>query len=206
MDRREHWENIYKTKDPSSVSWYQKKPELSISLIEKMNLDKSARIIDVGAGRSFLVDHLLAMGYKNLTVLDISAEAVKKSKERLGDNAEKVNWIVGDILNVEFDSKFDIWHDRAVFHFITNSEDITNYKKKLENSLSREGKLIIGTFSKNGPTKCSGIEIKQYSKESLSFEFSYIFQEIECFNTDHQTPSGKIQNFSFCTFEKQQTK
>lgn len=147
-----------------------------------------------------MVDHLLKAGFENITVLDISEKALNKAKKRLGDKAEKVTWIVSDITKFEPETTYDLWHDRAAFHFLTNAEHIEKYKQTIKESVNSY--LIIATFSENGPLKCSGLEITQYSEEELSSEFAEDFEKISCLNEDHKTPFDTLQNFTFCSFKK----
>lgn len=201
-DRQKHWENIYATKQLNEVSWYQPKPETSLDLIFKLNPQKNDAIIDIGGGDSFLVDHLLDMGFTNLTVLDISENAINRAKERLKDKADLVKWIVSDITKFEPSQQYDIWHDRAAFHFLTEEADRIKYIE-ISNKAIKPGKhLIIGTFSVNGPFKCSGIEIKQNNEESLTETFKEYFKKIKCEVSDHATPFNTVQNFIFCVFNK----
>ncbi|MBL7889810.1 MAG: class I SAM-dependent methyltransferase [Bacteroidia bacterium] len=202
FDRKKHWENIYQTKALNEVSWYQPNPSTSIDLIEQPEIDKQAKIIDIGGGDSFLVDKLLEKGYTNITVLDISEAAITRAKKRLGNHAEKVKWIISDVTKFEPIEKYDVWHDRAAFHFLTSTEDIDQYLQTVNKGISKGGKLIIGTFSESGPQKCSGIEIKQYSESTLTQLMSNGFKKEECFSIDHTTPSGNTQNFLFCKFIK----
>lgn len=202
FNRKNHWENIYQTKELNEVSWYQPTPTTSLNFIHKMNISKDSKIIDIGGGDSFLVDNLLEQGYKNITVLDISEAAIQKAKIRLGKNASKINWIVSDITQFEPTEKYDFWHDRAVFHFLTNENDINKYLELVRNNLNGNGKLLIGTFSETGPTKCSGIEIKQYSSELLKDTFKDILLPEFCENINHPTPFDTVQNFTFCGFSK----
>ncbi len=202
FNRKKHWENIYKTKPLDTVSWYQPTPETALEFIRNLNLDKDAAIIDIGGGDSFLVDYLLEEGYTNITVLDISEKAIDRAKKRLGNNADKVKWIVSDITLFVSTEKYDVWHDRAAFHFLTDQKDISKYLEIAEKSINPEGNLLIGTFSENGPTKCSGIEIKQYSEELMTEIFDAKFQKVNCFTIDHKTPFETIQNFIFCNFRK----
>ncbi len=202
--RKEHWENIYETKKFTEVSWYQPKPEVSLNYISEAGLGKDAAIIDVGGGDSFLVDFLLSNGYTNITVLDISEKALKKAKARLGEKASEVKWVVADAAGFEPKNKFDIWHDRAAFHFLTDEEDITKYLKTLEKAVNSGGYVILGTFSDKGPKKCSGIEITQYSGEEMIKLLSPAFQLVGCENIDHTTPTGSIQNFTFCRWRKKE--
>ena len=166
--RKSHWENIYSTKSLNEVSWHEPKPDNSIKLIEKYAVDKNVAIIDIGGGDSYLADNLIALGYSNITVLDISETAIEKAKIRLGENANKIKWIVSDITSFEPTEKYDIWHDRAVFHFLTNVIDQEKYKELLTKSLNENETFIIGTFAIDGPTKCSGITIQQYDIESIT--------------------------------------
>ncbi|MFV0232668.1 class I SAM-dependent methyltransferase [Empedobacter falsenii] len=191
---------MYDVKTPQEVSWTQEKPETSLNFIQSFSVDKTAKIIDVGGGESKLVDFLLEEGYENISVLDISANALEKAKKRLGDKAEKVNWIVADITEFEPTEQYDIWHDRAVFHFLTEDNDIKKYQDLVSQAV--KGKMVIGTFSTNGPLKCSGLEIKQNDEISLTSTFASDFEKIECFTIDHITPFDTIQNFIFCSFNK----
>jgi 2-polyprenyl-3-methyl-5-hydroxy-6-metoxy-1,4-benzoquinol methylase len=202
FDRKNHWENIYQTKELNTVSWYQPVPQTSIDLILEANVSKDAKIIDVGGGDSFLVDHLLRLGFSDVTVLDISSKAIEKAKVRLGENAAKVKWLVADASNFDSDEKYDFWHDRAAFHFFTDKKEVANYVQNANRLTTNDAHLAISTFSENGPLKCSGIEIQQYSEVSLINAFSQYFAKQKCFTIDHQTPSGSIQNFVFCTFLK----
>lgn len=202
FDNEKHWEGIYTTKQFSEVSWYQAIPETSLRLIESVNPPKEAAIIDIGGGDSLLVDHLLEIGFSDLTVLDISVTALKRAKERLGDKSAGVTWIASDVAQFSSLKQFDIWHDRAAFHFLTTEEDRSAYIRNASNQIKKGGHLIIGTFSENGPKKCSGIEIKQYSIESLSALFTSDFELLQGFTTNHSTPSGGIQNFVFCVMRR----
>ncbi|MFV0227505.1 class I SAM-dependent methyltransferase [Empedobacter falsenii] len=199
-DKKAHWEHIYDVKTPQEVSWTQEKPETSLNFIQSFSVDKTAKIIDVGGGESKLVDFLLEEGYENISVLDISANALEKAKKRLGDRAKKVNWIIADITEFEPTEQYDIWHDRAVFHFLTEDNDIKKYQDLVSQAV--KGKMVIGTFSTNGPLKCSGLEIKQNDEISLTSTFASDFEKIECFTIDHITPFDTIQNFIFCSFNK----
>jgi len=202
FNRKNHWENIYETKTLKEVSWYQPTPETSLEFIQKMKLSKDAAIIDIGGGDSFLVDHLLDLGFSNISVLDISEKAIERAQKRLGTKAGLVKWIITDITEFKPKEKYGFWHDRAAFHFLTNQEDVKKYIEIAENSLNQNGVLFIGTFSENGPKKCSGIEIKQYSEESLKAIFQNSFSPIESFTIDHKTPFDTIQNFLFYGFRK----
>jgi ubiquinone/menaquinone biosynthesis C-methylase UbiE len=200
--KKEHWENVFATKQETEVSWYQKQPKTSVDLIEKLNLSKEAKIIDVGGGDSYLIDNLLELGYTNLHLLDISSKAIERIKNRLGVKSENVTFIVSDILDFKPEIKFDVWHDRASFHFFTDENDIQKYSNLVANSIASNGNLIIGTFSENGPLKCSGLPISQYNELKMKAVFENDFDLIESFTEDHQTPFDTTQNFIFCTFKK----
>lgn len=199
-NRKNHWETVYETKQPNEVSWTQENPKTSIDFIRETHIEKSAKIIDIGGGDSKLVDFLLEEGYENITVLDISSTALERAKKRLGKNAEKVSWIASDITEFKPDTSYYIWHDRATFHFLTTGEQINKYIEITEKWVS--GFLIIGTFSNQGPKKCSGLEIKQYSETELEKQFSNSFKKLKCISEDHTTPFETKQNFTFCAFEK----
>ena len=199
-NKKSHWEHIYDVKTPEQVSWTQNKPETSLDFIHSFGEDKTAKIIDIGGGDSKLVDFLLEEGYENISVLDISANALERAKNRLGNKAEKVTWIVADITEFEPTEQYDIWHDRAVFHFLTEENDIKKYQDLVAKAVKE--KMVIGTFSTNGPLKCSGLEIKQNDETSLTSNFEANFEKIECFTIDHKTPFDTIQNFIFCSFNK----
>lgn len=197
---QDHWNNVYKNKKPEEVSWMQLVPTTSLDFIHSFNLTKAARIIDVGGGDSRLADFLLDEGYKNITVLDISEEAINKAKKRLGKKAEKINWIVSDITAFNPDEHFDVWHDRATFHFLTTSGEVSRYLDTARKSV--EGFLTIGTFSDNGPEKCSGLPIKQYNEATLEAQLQQGFDKIRCITEDHTTPFNTKQNFLFCSFKR----
>ena len=169
-----HWEAIYENKTPDEVSWTQENPKTSLRLINELNIDKSISIIDIGGGDSRLVDCLLDLGYTNVTVLDISAKAIERAKMRLGDNAQSVKWIVSDVLEFVPEQQYDVWHDRAAFHFLTKQSQIEKYKNTINEAKVKN--IIISTFSTEGPLKCSGLEIKQYNKETLEELFLQDFK------------------------------
>lgn len=202
FNRKDHWEKIYSTKELKDVSWYQPVPETSLDFIKQFNVPKTAKIIDIGGGDSLFVDHLLAEGYQDITVLDISAASLERAKHRLGKNAARIKWIVSDASTFEPVEKYDFWHDRAAFHFLTEETDVNNYLKVMTKGISSTGILILGTFSEQGPKKCSGIEIKQYSETSMTDRLKKLFDKIKCITVDHQTPFNTIQNFIFCSFRK----
>lgn len=202
QDKKQHWENVFATKAETEVSWFQNYPKTSIEFLELFNLPLDANIIDIGGGDSHFVAALIEKGYKNIYVLDISVNALLRAKKRLGDDAIKVNWIVSDVTEFKPTVKFDFWHDRAAFHFLTDEEKIYNYGSIAENAINKDGYLILGTFSENGPKKCSGLEIKQYSETSMSARFVIAFDRIKCITEDHVTPFNTVQNFLFCSFKK----
>ncbi len=195
-----HWDSVYELKTPEEVSWTQEVPETSLNFIRSFNLCKSANIIDVGGGDSKLVDHLLEEGFENITVLDISEKALQRSQKRLGSKGKKVNWIVSDINALEVSTKFDLWHDRATFHFLTSTAEIEKYISIAAKTVTKF--MMIGTFSESGPAKCSGLPVKQYSEKSLAEELKKDFCKIRCITEDHITPFNTRQNFLFCSFKK----
>lgn len=196
----EYWDKIYSTKQSNQVSWTQQIPKTSLDFIHSFGLPKTAKIIDVGGGDSKLVDYLLDEGFENITVLDISAKALEKAKNRLGDKGKRVNWVISDITEFNPTTTFDVWHDRATFHFLTTGEQVTKYMETARKSVN--GYLTIGTFSKNGPEKCSGLDIKQYSEETLTAELEDGFDKLRCVTEDHLTPFETTQNFLFCSFKR----
>lgn len=202
FNRKTHWENIYQTKELKDVSWYQPTPETSLDFFKQCNVPTTAKVIDVGGGDSFLVDHLLDLGYQDISVLDISAAAIDRAKQRLGDKAKKVNWIVADVATFKPTQQYDFWHDRAAFHFLTEEKEISHYLQVAQESMKAAGILVIGTFSEQGPKKCSGIEIKKYSEATMTDRFQGYFEKIKCVRVDHKTPFDTIQNFVFCSFRK----
>lgn len=202
MDRKPHWENIYQTKAPDAVSWYQSCPEKSLELISRSRIFKSDPIIDVGGGASTLVDNLIARNYLNLTVMDISDTALQCAQKRLGEKSSKVTWIQGDILQANLPSKhFALWHDRAVFHFLTNENDRRTYVAKMKHALKSGGQAIIATFSLDGPPRCSGLDIVRYSPDLLHKEMGDNVELIEFCSEDHLTPFETTQKFIYCHFK-----
>ncbi len=188
-------------KKTNILSWFQEKPKTSLNIINQLTLPKSAKIIDIGGGDSFLVDNLIELGYENITVFDISETVLNKAKKRLKNKADKVKWIVADVATFKPNEKYDLWHDRAAFHFLTQETEILSYINTVQEYINSEGFLVIGTFSEQGPDKCSGINIKQYSEKEISERFR-MFKKVKCISTNHKTPLGSIQNFVFCTFRK----
>lgn len=199
--KKSHWETVFETKQPHEVSWTQDVPQTSLDIINSYQLSKKVKIIDIGGGDSKLVDFLLDEGYEDITVLDISEKALEKAKQRLGEKAAKVSWVVSDVNYFEPKLKYDISHDRAAFHFLTTPKQISHYIDTANKAVS--GFMSIGTFSENGPTKCSGLEIKQYSEKNLTAELNNGFDKIRCVTEDHTTPFNTIQNFLICSFKRQ---
>lgn len=179
-----------------------KVPTTSLDYVKQLNLPLTSKIIDIGGGDSFFVDFLLDLGYTDITIVDISATSLKRAQQRLGVEAEKIKWIQADAANFQPTEKYDFWHDRAAFHFLTEEQEIKNYIENLRDSITTKGFVVMGTFSEQGPTKCSGIEIKQYSETSLSQLFVKDFEKIECKRVNHITPNNSVQNFVFCSFQK----
>ncbi len=197
-----HWQTVYQTKDTSKVGWFQAYPRVSLELISKSRIPFHSSIIDVGGGDSLFVDGLLDLRYNKLTVLDISASALEKAQHRLGKTADLVSWEVSDVLEFEPEEKFDLWHDRAVFHFLTDSNDQQRYLYLVRRSINSGVYLLIMTFSKSGPKTCSGLTVKQYDPADLEEFFGKDFELTESLNYDHFTPSGATQNYTVCLFKK----
>jgi ubiquinone/menaquinone biosynthesis C-methylase UbiE len=202
FDRKKHWENIYLTKELKDVSWFQPNPATSLDFFKLFNVPLTAKVIDIGGGDSLLVDHLLELGYKDISVLDISAVAIERAKQRLGDKSKLVKWIVSDAVSFKPTEKYNFWHDRAAFHFLTDEQEISHYLDTAQQFIHPDGILVIGTFSEQGPKKCSGIDIKQYSETSMTDRLKKFFEKIKCITVDHKTPFETIQNFVFCSFRK----
>ena len=199
MDAKNHWEKIYATKAPDAVSWYRAHLETSLALIERAAGAISASIVDVGGGESTLVDDLLARGYQNITVLDISETAIDATKKRLGTAAEYVSWLVGDITKIRLaPNTYDVWHDRAVFHFLITPEQRDAYVRQVVAAVRPGGHVIVSTFGPEGPTKCSGLDVVRYDEESLHKQFGVRFLLEESSKELHQTPFGTTQQFLYC--------
>jgi 2-polyprenyl-3-methyl-5-hydroxy-6-metoxy-1,4-benzoquinol methylase len=199
MDAHSHWEKIYTEKAPDAVSWYRPHLETSLSLIEQAAADYSASVIDVGGGESTLVDDLLARGYQNITVLDISQTAIDANRKRLGRASERVHWLVTDITKTDLDpSAYDVWHDRAVFHFLTMTSDRVAYVRQVALAVKPGGHVIVSTFGPEGATKCSGLDVVRYDTASLHREFGVHFRLLASSKELHRTPFGTIQQFLYC--------
>ncbi len=202
MGNKEHWEKVFTTKERTDVSWFQQYPKTAMDYIEEIALPKTANIIDIGGGDSNLVDALLEKGFQNIWVLDISAAALEKAKARLGDKANQVHWVVSDITAFIPEIKFEFWYDRAVFHFLTEQDDITKYVSTVADAVAEDGHFLLGTFSENGPLKCSGLNITQYSEAAMKSKFKNSFEPRRCFTESHNTPFETVQHFQFCGFTK----
>jgi len=202
MNKKDHWESIYKDKSPLEVSWHQNKPIISLNLIKKITQNNAKSIIDVGGGASTLADFLLEDGFTNITVLDLSSNALAHARQRLGDKSVFIEWKVEDVTNFVPTHKYDIWHDRAVFHFLTRKEDREKYKQVLESSIKTGGCVIIAAFTIGGPKKCSGLDIVQYDSVKLTKELGNNLTFIEERYEDHITPAGKEQKFGYYVFTK----
>lgn len=198
-----HWETIYTQKRPEDVSWYQPHLTISLRLLANAGLRPDSRLIDVGGGASTLVDDLLEQGVKEITVLDIAGQALAVSKMRLGKRAERVTWIEADIMRAQLSSaSYDLWHDRAVFHFLTNAEDRRRYLATMRDALKPGGHAILATFSLHGPPRCSGLEVVRYSPDTLQAELGDGFRLMEALEEAHQTPSGAVQQFIYGRFQR----
>ncbi|MFI5156228.1 MAG: class I SAM-dependent methyltransferase [Chitinophagales bacterium] len=195
-----HWEKIYETKSPAGLSWTEPIPRISLEIIHSLQLDPSASIIDIGGGDSRLADHLLEEGFENITVMDISGRALQRTKDRLGNRSARVKWIETDINTFSPNTSYDLWHDRAAFHFLTKEDQIRRYAEIA--SFFTKKFLVIGTFSETGPEKCSGLPVSRYSSTSLENVFGKNFEKMRCLTDDHMTPSGRKQNFQFCAFKR----
>ncbi|MFL9959062.1 class I SAM-dependent methyltransferase [Paraburkholderia nemoris] len=203
MDSKEHWEGIYRSKSSHAVSWYRPHLETSLQLICEVAPDQSATIIDVGGGESTLVDDLLRRGYRNLAVLDMSAVALDTTKQRLGSFAEHVSWVESDITSVNLpEHRYDVWHDRAVFHFLTELSQRDAYIRLLTRALRPGGRVVIATFGPLGPNRCSGLDVRRYDAQQLSDEFGPGFELVTSTLEDHHTPAGSSQQFLYCSFRK----
>lgn len=201
MDRFDHWEHIYRTKGPDQLSWFQAEARLSRQLIEAVAPDRAARVVDIGAGASTLVDGLLDAGYRDIMALDLSPTALALARTRLGAAASAVTWQAADVLQVDFPRHaFDVWHDRAVFHFLTEAADRTRYVQQVRHAVRPGGIVIVATFAEDGPTRCSGLDVARYAPDALCAEFGVGFALVENRRELHTTPSGATQAFIYCVF------
>ena len=199
MDPQSHWEKIYTEKAPNAVSWYRPHLETSLELIERVAADRSSSIIDVGGGESTLADDLLARGYEDITVLDISRTAIDANRKRLGEDSERVQWLVADITQSDLPPRrYDVWDDRAVFHFLASPRDRVAYVRQVARAVRSGGYVIVSTFGPEGPTKCSGLDVVRYDADSLHREFGVRFRLLGSSKELHQTPFGTTQQFLYC--------
>ena len=197
-----YWDSIYRRKSETEMSWYQEVPMKSLELISELKLDLRDSIIDIGGGDSRLVDHLLSSGFRNISVLDISTESLDRTKIRLGENSKFIKFIASDITKFNPLEKYKLWHDRATFHFLRDADEVSKYLEIANRAISKGGFLIVSTFSKTGPEKCSGLPISKYSEIDLKLLFEKYFTNIRCFEDTHKTPTGSEQNFVYCGFKK----
>ena len=199
MNAKTHWDKVYSTKPPENVSWYRPHLERSLALIGRTSPSLFAAIIDVGGGESTLVDDLLRLGYTNITVLDVSQTAIEVTKKRLDSSAEQVHWIMADVTRIDLEPHtYDVWHDRAVFHFLTEPAQRSSYVRQVIRAVKPGGHVIVSAFGPEGPTKCSGLEVMRYDAESLHGEFGARFRLVESSKEEHHTPSGTTQQFLYC--------
>ena len=196
-DRQAHWRGVYAGKSADEVSWYQARPELSLRLIANTGLGGGAALLDAGGGASTLVDHLLEAGYEDITVLDIAPEGMRQARARLGPRAALVQWIVADLLQWTPPRAYDLWHDRAVFHFLTQEEDRRRYVQVLKDAVPAGRHVIIATFAPDGPEKCSGLPVMRHSPQSIAAELGADFELVETADEHHTTPAGKVQHFNY---------
>jgi 2-polyprenyl-3-methyl-5-hydroxy-6-metoxy-1,4-benzoquinol methylase len=200
--RQQHWDEVYRTKAADKVSWFQPHAAPSLEMIYASAISKSAAIIDIGGGASVLADALRAAGYLDVTVLDIAAPALEVSKARLGPRARDINWIVSDVLSWNPARRYDLWHDRAVFHFLTERDDRARYRAVLEKALKPDGTVIVATFAEDGPEKCSGLPVQRWSPNALAAELGSEFRLEQHFREQHRTPWDSTQSFTWCRFKK----
>jgi trans-aconitate methyltransferase len=205
MTRREHWNRVYQTRAPDRVSWYQRRPDVSLELIAASGIAKDAGIIDVGGGASVLVDHLLDLGYSNLAVLDVSGAALNASRTRVGVRAAAVDWFEADVTTFEPPHRYALWHDRAAFHFLTGAADRSCYVATLGKTLKPDGAVIIATFAPEGPPKCSGLDVVRYDEQSIAAELGAEFELREVRREAHVTPGKAEQQFRYFRFERRVT-
>ena len=203
MNMKNHWETVYQTKSDQQVSWYREHLDHSLQMILNTNVGKEAAIIDVGGGSSTLADDLLDNGFADVSVLDISVAAMKKSQERLGNRADQIEWVEADITEVYLAKNYyDVWHDRAVFHFLTDAEDRKKYVDLVMRSLKIGGHIIVASFGENGPLKCSGLDVVRYNPQTMHDEFGDEFKLVNSLSENHETPFGSTQEFIYCYCRK----
>ncbi len=199
-ERHAHWERVYATRAEDEVSWFQPRPSTSIELMRRTGSGTDASIVDVGGGASRLVDTLLDGGYKRITVLDVSETALARARQRLGDRAGGVDWVTADVTSWTPRGAFDVWHDRALFHFLIDARDRRAYQRALGSAVPRRGNAIVGTFAPDGPEMCSGLPVVRYAPASLANEMGPAWELLETIFEDHATPAGKIQRYQFSRF------
>lgn len=200
--REQHWQEVYSTKDEAEVSWFQDRPQTSLGLIAQTGLSSDASLIDIGGGASRLVDALLAAGWRDIAVLDIAGAALAKARVRLGPQGAGVDWIVADITAWQPRRRYDLWHDRAVFHFLASPGDRAAYKAALRSAIAPGGHVVIGSFALDGPERCSGLPVQRYSPETLSAELGPDYVLEQALQEDHHTPAGRVQHFQFSRFRR----
>jgi len=200
--RQQHWEQIHRDKRPDEVSWHEAVPHTSLALIDRAGVPPDGALVDVGGGVSRLVDHLLDRGFRNVTVLDIASSALDHARERLGPKAEKIHWAVADVLRHDLRGPLDLWHDRAVFHFLTERQDRTTYLEQMKRYLAPKGHAVIATFAEDGPTRCSGLPVVRYHPSALANELGGEFELVETRRVVHRTPAEKDQRFGYCLFRR----
>jgi ubiquinone/menaquinone biosynthesis C-methylase UbiE len=204
MNRSAHWEQVYRTRRTDEVSWFQSQPARSLRFIQQVNPPPGGPVIDLGGGASSLVDALLDAGYHDVTMLDISSTALAHARARLGERSARVRWIEGDVLDADLPAAgFAVWHDRAVFHFLTTADDQARYVARVRHALRPGGHVVIATFAEDGPTRCSGLEVSRYSAPELLEVFGDAFTLITSEREEHRTPSGAIQRFTWCVLRLQ---
>jgi len=201
-NKHDHWQKVYTNKNSDEVSWYQSTPATSLEIISGFHLPKQAHIMDVGGGDSSLVDHLVEHGYSNISVLDISETALEKAKNRLGERSKNVEWIVANAATYRPSKTYDLWHDRAAFHFLNTPTEIDNYVQTVSQFVHSEGFLVMGTFAEDGPAKCSGLPVQRYSETMMATLLNRFFDKIKCFTEQHRTPFNTLQHFLYCSFRR----
>jgi trans-aconitate methyltransferase len=203
IERMKYWDEIYTSRPSNELGWYQQTPETSLSLIDSLSLDGKTGIIDIGGGDSLLTEFLLERGFADLSLLDVSENAIKRSRQRLGDVAERIQWIISDIVDFKPGRRFDLWHDRACFHFLTSEEEVSTYARLAQGAVNPGGHMILGAFAQNGPEKCSGLPVQRYGREQIEQVFSE-FELLRDLHLVHLTPSGGEQNYIFCLLKRKQ--
>jgi SAM-dependent methyltransferase len=202
LERQAHWQNVYETKGEREVSWFQERPAISIELIRATGVDADASIVDIGGGASRLADTLIGEGFRSIAVLDLSETALTASRERLGARAKQVSWIVADVMTWQPEQRYDVWHDRAAFHFLTEQGDRKAYAECAGKAVRPGGHVIIGTFALDDPEQCSGLPVIRHDATSLSVALGHSFKLVESRRQDHHTPGGKLQRFQFSLFRR----